>query len=137
MLSLRASGVIDDTNFFVNNDSKSEYISEEDMLTVAKVVFDKIKDADSVGILKLSDTCAKEYSRGIRLPMVTLLRFFLNTDAGTVGRTYVSLHRLEIAKVAMLPDNKIRVISVISHDEFEKALNQFKIVSNIDEYVFK
>jgi len=124
-LSLRASGIVDGTRFFINPTATwPAYKSWTDMTEVANGVYTKMEENIEVEVEKMSSKCQNEY-KSFSFPdhgFIMLMRHFLNTSKGTVGRTYLTLHNLEIAKVKVVGHDKIKILSVIDKADFQNKL---------------
>jgi hypothetical protein len=133
--SLRLSGIIDGTSSFINpTETYPDYKSWQDMIEVANGVFNQLNEDSIIRIHKMTGKCKNEYLLdskitsygGKRACVVMLLRFFLNSDSGTVGRTYLPLHDIEAAKVQFVGLSKVKIISVITNDQLKEHLERLK-----------
>lgn len=142
-LSLRASGIIDGTNFFIkptkccltglNNTTK-------DVRDVLTGIWEKVnRDSKYLNVYEMLDECKNVYltfnsstfQPDSKCEFVTLRLNLFDKSRNEMGRTYLDLHNIEIAKVEMIGNKIIKKINVISKDELKKKLPSY-IDSSVD-----
>jgi hypothetical protein len=120
--SLMASGVIEDTDAVIApkifRDGVGGIISCSDLISAATNMYNQIEVNKEYKAEQLNERCMEDYHLGLSLiksahPSVVLLRFYLNTKMGTVGRTYLPLLSVEIGKVKRTAANRWKVISKV------------------------
>lgn len=127
--SLKLSGVIDGTRLFVNTGPFPDYKSYSDLRTVVDFFLKNIQKNQEHRVNIMNLKCKEDFDYGFSLisdsasNIYWILRFFLNTqDKGTIGRTYLPLHKIELAKVKIINSNKIKIIKRTSNEEIESKL---------------